>query len=244
MNILNIFFHIFLFNLFFFFVDTFICDNIILVYHKSIIERKKDYNRLRWYLLHILINIMVTLTTLKGVYLCFDNYTSLSYTEIAEPYTLDWFIGPTSPIPTLIIASGHLYHTLFFNMTKSDIYHHLIFAANMTIINMMGNYGIARNLVGFVLSGLPGIIEYSIMSLYKFDYLIKKNMRYLVTIMHCLLRFPISMMIAYNYTYQVLYNPLVSNPILVYIITLLLVINATQYCFENIKSSIKHYHKN
>ena len=68
-------------------------------------------------------------------------------------------------------------------------------------------------------------------------------MRYLVTVMHCLLRLPISMIIAYNHTYQVLYNPLVSNPILVSIQTLLLVMNATQYCFENIKSSIKHYHK-
>ena len=68
-------------------------------------------------------------------------------------------------------------------------------------------------------------------------------MRYSVTVMHCLLRFPLSMMIAYNYIYQVLYNPSVSNPILVSIVTLLLVINATQYCFENIKSSIKHYYK-
>ena len=81
------------------------------------------------------------------------------------------------------------------------------------------------------------------MSLYKFDCLTKEYMRYSVTVMHCLLRFPISMIIAYNYTYQVLYNPLVSNPILVSIKTLLLVMNATQYCFENIKSSIKHYHK-
>ena len=83
-------------------------------------------------------------------------------------------------------------------MSKSDIYHHLIFAANMTTINMMGNYGIARNLCGFVLSGLPGIIEYSIMSLYKFDYLKKKKMRYLVTVMHCLLKYVIDTIVIYH----------------------------------------------
>ncbi len=184
-----------------------ICIPIILNINKTIVTRKKDYKKIRWYLLHIFMNIFVTITSINGVYLSYKNiYTNLTPIKMAEPYSIEWFFGPTSPLATLIVASGHLYHILFFSITKSDIYHHLVFAGLLTTLNMIGDYGIARNSISFVLSGFPGIIEYTIMLLYKFEYLTKKMMRYYVTIMHCLVRFPLSILIAYSFFYQVFFN--------------------------------------
>ncbi len=168
-------------------------------------------------------------------------YTSLSPIKMAEPYSLEWFFGQTFPIPVLNVASGHLYHILFFSTTASDIYHHLFFVALMSAMNLIGDYGYARNIIPFVLSGLPGIIEYIIMSLYKFDYLNKRIMRYCVTIMHSLLRLPLSILIFCSLFYQIIFNENVTNPIMTLTVIILLFINATQYCYENIRSSIRHY---
>ena len=239
MDLINI---IFLLNVCFFMIDKMVCGPIILKVNRKILNNSKDYGRTRWYLLHIVINILTTITAINGVYLTYLNpYNSLNPITFAKPYTLDWFIGPTSPLPTLIVVSGHFYHILFFSTTKSDIYHHLTFAGVMGTINMIGDYGIARNIIQFVLSGLPGIIEYTIMSLYKFEYLSKKQMRYSITVMYCLLRFPLGILFAWYFIFQILFNPLVENPIMVSIVSLLVILNSTQYCVENIRSSIRHY---
>jgi len=226
----------------FYIIDKYICTPIILKMNKKLIIGSKDHGRTRWYLLHIFINILTTITAFNGVYLTYLNpYTSLSPIAFAKPYTLDWFIGPTSPLPTLIVASGHLYHILFFSTTKSDIYHHLTFAGTMCTINMLGNYGNARNVIQFVLSGLPGIIEYSIMVLYKFEFVNKKQMRYSVTVMHCLLRFPLGLWASWIMFYQILFNSEVVYLFMTLIVCMLVLLNSTQYCFENISSSIRHY---
>ena len=245
MNIINIYSMVNLFIVSFFLFDKMICIPIILYIKKDIINLKKDYERTRWYLLHIFINILCVITSFNGFYLSFKNiYTSLNPVPFAKPYTKEWILGPTSPLPTLIILSSHLYHLLFFTTSISDLYHHIFFAFSMSTINMIGDYGIARNIIAFVLCGLPGILEYTIMSLYKFNFINKKNMRYNVTIMHLLLRLPLGIIITYSLLYQVFFNYKVCNPFLTFIIGILVLINVTQYCFENIKSSIKHYSKN
>ena len=241
MKFYNIFIFINLFNIFFFLVDKIFCIPLILLIKKDIINNKKDYGRTRWYILHVIINMLIVITSIKSVYLTFQNpYTSLNPIKIPSIYSYDWFFGSTSPLPTLIVVSGHIYHILFFSTTKSDIYHHLMFAGIMGTLNMIGDFGNARNIIHFVLSGLPGIIEYVIMSLYKFAYINKKNMRYSITLMHCLLRFPLAILFAWYFIFQILFNPFIKNPIMMIIISLLVIINSTQYCFENIRASIRY----
>lgn len=241
MNLINIFGIIFLINIFLSIIDKIFCLTIISYFGKHL----KDKSRIRWYLLHIVINIFTVITSINGVYMSFNKfYTNLSPIKMAKPLTNSWFFGPTSPIPTLIVASGHLYHILFFSTSKEDIYHHVLFAGTMSFINMIGDYGYARNIIQFVLSGLPGIFEYFIMSIYKFEFIGKKKMRYLITIMHCILRCPLGLLIGINFIYQLKNNKNINNPIMVFIISLLVILNSTQYCYENIRSSIKHYSKN
>ena len=132
---------------------------------------------------------------------------------------------------------------LVFSVSREDIYHHLLFALSMTSINMLSNYGYARNIVSFVLSGLPGIFEYTLMVLYKLNYLTKKTMRYLVTLVHCFLRFPLGILIVIHFIYQIIFNDFIESKFLVAVIASLLLLNVTQYCIENIKASIKHFQK-
>lgn len=226
----------------FYLFDKMICIPIIHYVKKDLENIKKDYNRTRWYLLHICINILCAITSFNGLCLTFNNiHTSLTPIKFAEPYTKEWLLGPTSPLPSLIVASGHLYHILFFGTSKSDIYHHLFFAFPMPIINMIGDYGFARNVIQSVLCGFPGIIEYIIMSLYKFGFVVKKRMRLYITIMHCIIRLPLGLITSYSLLYQVLLSSEVANPILTFLGGILVLINSIQYCFENILSSIRHY---
>ena len=241
----NIFLFISFFNLFFYLIDKFICVPIIFSINQGITKNKKDFGRTRWYILHFFINILCSITSFNGFYLSLQNlHTSLNPIKFAEPFTIDWLIGPTSPIPTLLVASAHIYHLIFFSTSKSDIYHHLFFALSMTPMNMIGDYGYARNIVTFVLCGVPGVIEYFIMTIYKLGFLTKKIMRYLITFMHCTLRLPLGILICYSLLYQVFFNTKVYNPILTFIISTLSLINIFQYCYENIKSSLRYYENN
>ena len=243
MNIINIYLIVNFFLVSFFLIDKMICIPIILYIKKDIMNVKKEYEKTRWYLLHVFINILCVVTSFSGFYLSMKNiYTSLNPVPFAKLYTKEWILGPTSPLPTLIILSSHLYHMLFFALSNSDLYHHIFFAFSLTTINMIGDYGFARNVIPFVLCGLPGIIEYTIMSLYKFNF-INKNMRYSVTIAHLFLRLPLGIMIFYSLLHQVFFNYNICNPISTSIGATLVFINVTQYCFENIKSSIKHIQK-
>lgn len=97
----------------------------------------------------------------------------------------------TSPIATLLVATGHIYHTLFFEMSAADIYHHVIFAAVLVFINIYGNWGVMRLTPGIVLCGFPGIFEYLTMVLYKLNHMNKVQMRGWVTLFHLTLRVPL-----------------------------------------------------
>lgn len=243
MKFLYIFVFQLILNLLLYIIDSFICIPFIVKFKKNL--SIKDFNRTRWYLLHIFINILTAITSFSGIYQSYYHLTdSLNPIEMAKPFTLNWLYGPSSPFPTMLVASGHLYHILRFSVTKDDIYHHLLFALSMSTINMLCNYGYARNIVSFSLSGLPGIFEYTIMVLYKLNYLTKKNMRYLVTFFHTFLRFPLGLITFIHLFYQVLFNHLMESKINVLIVSLLLLVNITQYLIENIKSSINHYKKN
>lgn len=243
MNFINLILFLIILNVLLYIIDIFFCIPFILNFKRDLL--KKDFNRTRWYLIHILINILITLTSFSGVYQSYHHMTnSLTPIPMAEPFTSNWFYDATSPIPTLLVASGHLYHMLVFSVSRDDIYHHLLFALSMTSINMLCNYGYARNIVSFVLSGLPGIFEYTLMVLYKLNYLTKKNMRYLVTIAHCFLRFPLGILVFYHFIYQIIFNHMIEESrFYILIISCLLLLNVTQYCIENIISSIKHFQK-
>jgi len=244
MNLFLIIFYIFLLSIFFNFIDNFICKPIIINFDKSFVTRKVEFEKIRWYLLHVFVNIFVVITSFGSVYLSFKNkYSNLMPINFAETFSIDWFFGPTSPLPTLITSSGHLYHMLFFNISNSDIYHHLIFVLSLVIINFIGDYGFARNIVHFVLSGLPGILEYSIMFFYKLNYLNKKNMRYCITLVHCFLRFPLGFLVFLTFAYQIFLTSHVLNPFLSIIVSFIVLLNVSQYSYENIKSSIRHYKK-
>lgn len=199
MKFLYIFVFQLILNLLLYFVDSYICYPFILKFKKKKLSNK-DLNRTRWYLLHIFINILTAITSFSGIYQSYFHITdSLNPIEMAKPFTLNWLYGPSSPFPTMFVAAGHLYHMLIFSVSKDDIYHHLLFALSMTSINMLCNYGYARNIISFVLSGLPGIFEYLIMVLYKLNYLTKKHMRYSVTLFHTFLRFPLDLLYLFIY---------------------------------------------
>lgn len=66
-------------------------------------------------------------------------------------------------------------------------------------------------------------------------------MRYSVTVMHCLLRFPLGIIFSWYFIFQISFNPLVVNPIMMTLISILVILNSTQYCVENTRSSIRYY---
>ena len=113
----------------------------------------------RWFLLHAWGNIIVTVFALPDALLAADN-----------PGT-SCIGGASTYVPLWQIISLHLYHLVFFACSTADWVHHCVF---VSIIGGCGLYfegGPLTNLVALFMCGLPGALDYVMLSLVKHGHL-------------------------------------------------------------------------
>lgn len=122
-----------------------------------------------WYLIHSFANFYI-------VSLCIN---PISYILKNPLYHL---FNPTEYYGSMIaIIILHLYHLLFFNCNKDDIFHHLVFVGIGTITIFVFNNGYYSALSHFFICGFPGGIDYFMLFLYKINYITKETrLRYAV----------------------------------------------------------------
>ena len=134
-------------------------------------------NRARWYQLHVLSNIIVT-------YYIFTDTIDIYRNPFISYRILD------NHIPSLTILTLHIYHMLFFKLNIMDYFHHILFVGfgvmpTLFFINTNQIY------MGYIAcSGIPGIIEYSILSLYKNNKLSLIKQKRLNAILYNYIRYP------------------------------------------------------
>jgi hypothetical protein len=112
----------------------------------------------RWFFIHFLFNSIITIIGSYDLMLCI---------EISKCATVEWINGD---IIYGLLTSFHLYHSLYFNLTKTDIIHHVSTAFLSTpLIITYHRYPTAIVGVWFM-SGLPGAIDYFLLWLVKMGY--------------------------------------------------------------------------
>lgn len=175
------------------FINIFIIDLFLLSYHRIFNITFK--NTTRWFLLHSVINSIVTYYSINDVKTCIE-YSN-------ECYNIKWNDNSVKVYNYAFML--HVYHCIFFTLTADDILHHTLMVAICgTLCYKIKS--ILSSLALFFLSGLPGAIDYFLL------YLVKKNMihsiteKKLYTLLSayirspgCLLTFFIGMHGVYNY---------------------------------------------
>jgi hypothetical protein len=70
---------------------------------------------------------------------------------------------------TLFILILHIYHLIFFNSNKEDLFHHISFVFFGTFFKLLINTGTIICFYHFFICGLPGCIDYFILGLNKLN---------------------------------------------------------------------------
>ena len=132
------------------------CDILHLLYCD--IYNIKLNSSTRWFFLHFIVNCIIVYYSISDTKICF--------LESDNCYKIPWNVNS---IKTYKYATYlHIYHCLFFMLTKEDYLHHIL----MVIICGTCCYflqSIISSFALFFLTGLPGAIDYLLL------YLVKRN---------------------------------------------------------------------
>jgi len=111
----------------------------------------------RWFILHAVYNFICAFLAFPDVFMAFTNPTR----------SMDH--GPFSTLPFYVVVSVHLYHMIAFRsqLKRDDYTHHIVFVGGITLIGTFGGWGHIENCYCFFMSGLPGGIDYVLLSLVK-----------------------------------------------------------------------------
>ena len=115
-------------------------------------------NTTRWFLLHSIINFIVVYYSLNDISNCILNSN--------ECFKINWNENSIKVYNYAFIL--HIYHCIFFNLTRDDYIHHISMVAICgTLCYLIKS--IISSLALFFLSGLPGAIDYFLLFLVKIN---------------------------------------------------------------------------
>lgn len=145
---------------------------LLAVYHKFVARDKPG----AWFEIHAFANGLTVLFATPSVILwLMDPIKVVSWERMPPPDIL----GPEWHLPSnlfhannhwavLVVLAVHTYHCIAFPLSKQDIFHHFVF---VPVIGVYGGYfvhwGPVRNVLCFFISGLPGGIDYVILTMTK-----------------------------------------------------------------------------
>lgn len=153
----------------------------------SLIWKPEDDSKkelVKWFSTHAMINIIISYWTYKAVYMTFE-YPLLSY-KVDEYVNED----ENSRLPICLSLWIHIYHVLFYDLSKEDIFHHLMFVSLLTVPGYYYEWGIVRNCNLFFICGLPGGLIYALLTLQKCGYFKHVNEKYFSAFMNIVIRCP------------------------------------------------------
>jgi len=132
----------------------------------------------RWFLLHSAFNWAVVAASMKDVVAVFAK----PLCSLAVPME-SW-------IPAYLVIAGHAYHALAFDMKPSEVRHHLIFSGLGGGLTLSMAWGPLMSLCLFLISGLPGAIDYALLAAVKTGNLDRMTEKKANTAINTYLRMP------------------------------------------------------
>ena len=135
------------------------------------------YNKkARWFQLHAAVNFVILTIIYKDVISLIDNPLNIRYID--------------NPIEIYYIFYLHIYHMMMFKNTMMDYFHHVVFVLLGALpVYYFYNFNIIR-LSTFVGCGLPGLIEYTTLSLVKNEKMSSVSQKILISNIYNYFRYP------------------------------------------------------
>jgi hypothetical protein len=181
----------------------------------------------RWYQLHCVINLLITIDILPSV-----------IEMIRDPYN-GYKLNNNNNNNNMVV-SMHLYHMLMFSgLNIYDWLHHIVFVGLGVIPGMIYVKSNQIYLHKIACSGIPGIIEYGTLALYKNNRISKINQKYINTLLYVYFRLPLCILgVTMNY---IAYNEeLIKDPLWITLyVNFLLYLNGTVFTFLTVDSYCK-----
>ena len=181
----------------------------------------------RWFKLHGCYNMLI-------VGLCFNDIISMISNPSSGFDTVNIFL------PGVYSTTIHIYHCIYFKLKCIDYYHHILSVFAPCLIVPFINQSRYVNLYFFILTGLPGGLDYFGLCFYKYNIITKLQQKYISSILNSYIRIPGGII---SVTYTILDIKNVSNiqsTISMYIISFIVYFNVTYFG----KMAIENYGEN
>lgn len=115
---------------------------------------KKEQISTRWLMVHALVNLSIAVQVVPSMIAvreCVGSTDAL--TCLAQP--------SGAPQPMQEAALLHVYHVLFYDLSREDIFHHALFAVFLILPGLVYEWGHLANFQLFFIHGLPGFVIYA-----------------------------------------------------------------------------------
>ena len=118
----------------------------------------KTHSKARWFMLHSLVNFLVA------------GFSFHDIVMVLKAPICSMLNPLQSWVPSYLAYSLHLYHFLAYSVVRmEDIVHHLLFVGTFGFVNFLMSWGSIVNLLLLFMTGVPGGIDYAMLSLVKID---------------------------------------------------------------------------
>lgn len=139
----------------------------------------------RWYFLHVFMNGMISYFAWPDVMFCLTHPKNCYAVDQTLSNTLGWMMG----------LSGHLYHMIAFDDLRYDDYlHHILMFPFAGLAGLIFLKKPGFNFAIFALTGLPGGIDFVLLTLVKLGYINKYTEKRLNIYIQVWLRAPLLML--------------------------------------------------
>lgn len=112
----------------------------------------------KWFYVHSIMNAIVMYYASKDIQLMIKNFNWIPHLKWTENTEIVFTYS------TLL----HIYHSIFFTITKNDLFHHLLMVFICAPLTYMTN-SIITSFALFFLSGFPGFIDYMLLYFVKLN---------------------------------------------------------------------------
>lgn len=189
-------------------------------------------NKSRWYQLHVLGNTIVAINIFKSTFLLYID--PLNSYKLLDNHFNSYFI-----------LSMHIHHILLFRLNLVDYFHHVLFVL-FGILPCI--FWIKTNQINYgyiACSGIPGIFEYSLLTLMKNDIITIDKQKKFNAFIYNYLRLPMCIYGASTNLLMLRYNEIIriDNICLTIYINILLFLNGTIFNQLTLESYYKQKHK-
>lgn len=189
-------------------------------------------SKARWFQLHCLLNCIVLFNITPSLIKIICNPRN-GY-ELLENHNESYYI-----------LAVHLYHVIAFkNLTFYDYFHHILFVF-LGVVPVIKYINYNQIYLGYLsCSGLPGIIEYGTLALYKNNKMTLIRQKQILTYVYIYLRLPLCIFGSTMNYIAVLNGYISDNIYLTFYINVLLYLNGTFFADLTVESYYKTKYKN